>query len=159
MIWLQAASAEVNKQKQFWSLNAISALFTAQYIFLLQVCICQMSVFAKSDGWGRTQNDTKSCWLKEKKLQSCGNGQDTKLNSVSVILNNKHCGPVVYHNKKAAWSLKMTTLCPSSNKNLPIHPQTCNLFEESVHSYDEHANIYYHFYVAVSSHVVHVVLI
>ena len=36
VFWLQAALAEASKQKQFWSLNAISGLFTEQYIFLLK---------------------------------------------------------------------------------------------------------------------------
>lgn len=67
----------------------------------LKICICQAPVFAKSDGWGRTVNDTKSHWMNQKEPQSYGSGQDTKLNSVTSILDNKHCVAVVEHNKKA----------------------------------------------------------
>lgn len=34
VFWLQSAEAEVNKQKQISSLNAISAVFTEQSLFL-----------------------------------------------------------------------------------------------------------------------------
>lgn len=36
MFWLQSAAAEVDKQKQISNLNAISAVFTEQSLFLLK---------------------------------------------------------------------------------------------------------------------------
>lgn len=80
---------------------------------LLKVCICQTFAFAKSHGWSRTLSGTKSDWLKEKTLQSYGNGQEAANEIVSVwywIISTV-----------SQWSnLKITILYTLSIKRLPV---------------------------------------
>lgn len=87
---------------------------------LLKVCICQTFAFAKSHGWSRTLSGTKSDWLKEKMLQSYGNGQEAANEIVSVwywIISTV-----------SQWSnLKMTILYTLSIKRLPVPPDMRSL--------------------------------